>query len=197
MHVLGKRVPQDARKDCDLIQEPGADAGCQFLKLGPSSTILRHQAEEGFAHVEEQTLEEIHDKILKMPKPVADDGACRKEELALSLMKKLHPTWAATEAMKALSRAFILENPDSTLDPKIIPKQCLMELVTPNEASTIDEAFERAKKLKKTRAADTSNAKRPSRNSSSLSQRKPAPRRRRRVGKQPKTLTCPRQLSGF
>ena len=53
--------------------------------------------------------------------------------------------------MKALSRAFILENPDSTLDPKIIPKQCLMELVTPNEASTIDEAFERAKKLKKKR----------------------------------------------
>ena len=51
--------------------------------------------------------------------------------------------------MKALSRAFILENPDSTLDPKIIPKQCLMELATPNEASTIDEAFERAKKLKK------------------------------------------------
>ena len=47
--------------------------------------------------------------------------------------------------MKALSRAFILENPDSTLDPKIIPKQCLMELVTPNEASTINEAFERAK----------------------------------------------------
>ena len=149
MHVLGKRVPQDARKYCDLIQELGADAGCQFLKLGPSSTILRHQAEEGFAHVEEQTLEEIHDKILKIPKPVADDGACRKDELALSLMKKLHPTWAATEAMKALSRAFILENPDSTLDPKIIPKQCLMELVTPNEASTIDEAFERAKKLKK------------------------------------------------
>ena len=151
MHVLGKRVPQDARKYCDLIQELGADAGCQFLKLGPSSTILRHQAEEGFAHVEEQTLEEIHDKILKMPKPVADDGACRKEELALSLMKKLHPTWAATEAMKALSRAFILENPDSTLDPKIIPKQCLMELVTPNEASTINEAFERAKKMKKRR----------------------------------------------
>ena len=89
MHVLGKRVPQDARKYCDLIQELGADAGCQFLKLGPSSTILRHQAEEGFAHVEEQTLEEIHDKILKIPKPVADDGACRKDELALSLMKKL------------------------------------------------------------------------------------------------------------
>ena len=53
--------------------------------------------------------------------------------------------------MKALSRVFILENPGSTLDPKIIPKQCLMELVTPNEASTIDEAFERAKKLKKKR----------------------------------------------
>ena len=197
MHVLGKRVPQDARKDCDLIQELGADAGCQFLKLGPSSTTLRHQAEEGFAHVEEQTLEEIHDKILNIPKPVADDGACRKDELALSLMKKLHPTWAATEAMKALSRAFILENPDSTLDPKIIPKQCLMELVTPNEASTINEAFERAKKLKKTRVADTSNAKRPSRNSSSLSQRKPAPRRRRRAGKHPKTQTCPRRLRGF
>ena len=93
-------------------------------------------------------MEEIHDKILKTPKPVADDGACRKDELALSLMKKLHPTWSHTEAMRALSRAFILENPDSTLDPKIIPKQCLMELVTPNEASTINEAFERAKTFK-------------------------------------------------
>ena len=80
-------MPQDARKDCHLFQELGTNAGCQFLKVGLSSTILRHQAEEGFAHVEEQTLEEIHDKIFKMPKPVADDGACRKDELALSLMK--------------------------------------------------------------------------------------------------------------
>ena len=96
-------------------------------------------------------MEDIHESNLNIPKPVADDGACRKDELALSLMKKLHPTWSHTEAMKALSRAFILENPDSTLDPKIIPKQCLMELVTPNEASTINEAFERAKKFKKKR----------------------------------------------
>ena len=80
-------MPQDARNVCHLIQELGANAGCQFLQVGPSSTILRHQAAEGFAHVEEQTLEEIHDKILKIPKPVADDGACRKEELALSLTK--------------------------------------------------------------------------------------------------------------
>ena len=80
-------MPQYARKGCHLIQELGANAGCQFLQVGPSSTILRHQAAEGFAHVEEQTLEDIHDKILKIPKPVADDGACRKDELALSLMK--------------------------------------------------------------------------------------------------------------
>ena len=45
--------------------------------------------------------------------------------------------------MKALSRAFILANPDITLDTNIIPNQCLLELVTPNEASTINEAFER------------------------------------------------------
>ena len=87
MHLLLNRLPQYASNDRRLIQELGADAGCQFLKLGPPSTILRHQAEEGFAHVEEQTLAEIHDKILKIPKPVADDGACRKDELALSLMK--------------------------------------------------------------------------------------------------------------
>ena len=99
-------MPQDARKDCHLIQELGANAGCQFLQVGPSSTTLGHQAAERFAHVDEQTLEEIHDKILKIPKPVADDGACRKDELALSLMKKLHPWWSHTEAMSALSRAF-------------------------------------------------------------------------------------------
>ena len=87
MHLLLKRLPQDARKDCHLIQEQGANAGCQFLQVGPSSATPRHQAEEGFAHVEEQTLEEIHEKILNTPKPVADDGACRKYELALSLMK--------------------------------------------------------------------------------------------------------------
>ena len=49
--------------------------------------------------------------------------------------------------MRALGRAFLLENPDSTLDHKIIRKQCLMELVTPNEASAINEAFERAKRF--------------------------------------------------
>ena len=84
-------MPQDARNDCHLIQELGANAGCQFLQVGPSSTILRHQAAEGFAHVEEQTLEELHDKIMKIPKPVADDGACRKDELALSLCEKTAP----------------------------------------------------------------------------------------------------------
>ena len=50
--------------------------------------------------------------------------------------------------MMALGRAFIPENPGSTLDPTIIPKQCLMELVTPNEASTINEAFDRANQYK-------------------------------------------------
>ena len=89
-------------------------------------------------------MEEIHDKIYGIAKPVADDGASRKEELALSLMKKLQPKFTYTDAMKALSRAFIMEHPDSTLDPKIIPKHCLMELVTPNEASTVNLAFERA-----------------------------------------------------
>ena len=79
--------PQDARNDCHLIQELGANAGCQFLQVGPSSTTLRHQAAEGFAHVEEQTLEDIHETILKIPKPVADVGARRKDEVALSLMK--------------------------------------------------------------------------------------------------------------
>ena len=72
--------------------------------------------------------------------------------------------------MRALGRAFIIENPDITLDPKIIPKQCLMDLVTPNEASTINDVFERAKnKIKKTKAAYTRNAERPSINYSSLS----------------------------
>ena len=80
-------MPQAARNACHLIQELGAKTGCQFLQVGPSSTILRHPAAEGFAHVEEQTLEDIHDHILKTPKPVADDGACRKDEFALSLMK--------------------------------------------------------------------------------------------------------------
>ena len=167
------------------------------MQVGPSTDILHHQASEGFAHVEEQTLEEIHDRIYGIAKPVADDGASRKEELALSLMKKLQPKFTYTDAMKALSRAFIMEHPDSTLDPKIIPKHCLMELVTPNEASAINDVFERAKKLKKTRAADTSNAKRPSRNSSSLLQRSPPARRRRRAGKHLKILACPWRLNGF
>ena len=92
-------------------------------------------------------MEEIHDKIYGIAKPVADDGASRKDELALSLMANLQPKFTCTDAMKALSRAFIMENPDSTLDPNIIPKQCLLELVTPNEASTINEAFERAKNI--------------------------------------------------
>ena len=61
------------------------------LQVAPATSILRYQATEGFAHVEEQTLEEIHDKVLNIPKPVADDGSCRKDELALSLMKKLQP----------------------------------------------------------------------------------------------------------
>ena len=113
-----------------------------MLQVGPSSTSIRHQAAEG--HVEEQTSEDIHDKVLKIPKPVADDGACRNYELALSLMRNLHPRWSHTEAMRELSLAFILENLDRTLDPNIIPKQCLIELVTPNEASTINEAFELA-----------------------------------------------------
>ena len=66
----------------------GGDRGLSvFLQVGPSTEILHHQASEGFAHVEEQTLEEIHDKILGIAKPVADDGASRKDELALSLMK--------------------------------------------------------------------------------------------------------------
>jgi len=94
-------------------------------------------------------MEVIHDKVLSIQKPVTDDGSYRKDELVLRLMHQLQPLWSHTEAIKALSRASILENPDSTLDHTIIPKQCLMELVTPNEASTINEAFERCRKHKK------------------------------------------------
>ena len=75
------------------------------------------------SHVEEQTLEEIHDKVLNIPKPVADDGSCRKDELYLSLMKKLQPLWSHTEAIKALNRTFIQEDPDCTLDHKIVSTQ--------------------------------------------------------------------------
>ena len=106
MHLPCTRVRQDAREHSHLIQERGATAACQFLEVGQSTAILRHQAAEGFAHVEEQTLEEIHDNILKNRKPIADDGASRKDELALSLMKKLQPKFTFTDAMKALSRAF-------------------------------------------------------------------------------------------
>ena len=84
-------MPQDARNKCNLIQERGATAACQFMQVGPSTDILHHQASEGFAHVEEQTLEEIHAQILGFATPVADDGASRKDGLALSLMKKLQP----------------------------------------------------------------------------------------------------------
>ena len=84
-----------ARKGCHLIQELGANAGCQMWQTGPSSSTLRQQAAEGFAHVEEHTLEDINGKFLNIPKPVADDGACRKDELALSRMKKPAPAVVA------------------------------------------------------------------------------------------------------
>ena len=120
MHVLGKRVPQDARKYCDLIQELGADAGCQFLKLGPSSTILRHQAEEGFAHVEEQTLEEIHENALKIPKLVADEGACRKSWTTSQSTRRLRQRTAAASIATCVCRPFSQPgscNPDGRGSP--------------------------------------------------------------------------------
>ena len=132
-----------------------ANAGCQFLQTGSATPILKHQASEGFAHVEEQTLVEIHDKVLKRPKPTADDGNCRKDVLALSLMKALLPAMTHPEAVKPLNKAYHLENPDSTVDPKVIPKQCLMELVNPREASEIHQTFERARKIKKNAEATT------------------------------------------
>ena len=131
-----------------------ANAGCQFLQTGSATPILKHQASEGFAHVEEQTLVEIHDKVLKRPKPTADDGNCRKDVLALSLMKALLPAMTHPEAVKPLNKAYHLENPDSTVDPKVIPKQCLMELVNPREASEIHQTFERARKIKKKRGSN-------------------------------------------
>ena len=82
MHWLGKLFPYDASYDRNLVKELGANAGCHLLQVGPPTSILRHQAIEGLSHVEEQTIEEIHDKVLNIPKPVADDGSCRKDELA-------------------------------------------------------------------------------------------------------------------
>ena len=174
-----------------------ANAGCQFLQTGSATPILKHQASEGFAHVEEQTLVEIHDKVLKRPKPTADDGNCRKDVLALSLMKALLPAMTHPEAVNTLNKAYHLENPDSTVDPKVIPKQCLMELVNPREASEIHQTFERARKIKKTRKQPQSNEGRVWRSSSKRPRRRPAqaPRRKRHTGKPHEIQKCLRQPS--
>ena len=99
--------------------------------------------------------------------------------------------------MRALSRAFILENPDNTLDHKIIPEQCSVELVTPNEASTINEAFECAKQLKANEGCRHEQRKASVAKFFKPFPKKTAANKKAPRWKAPKTRPCPRRLDGF
>ena len=109
---------------------------------------MGHQADQGFAHVPEGALDQAHDH-LKIPKPSEEKGQDRKQELALSLMKELRKTWSTVDAMKALNKAHVMEHPEGEMDLKLIPKDCLMQLVKHNEAQEIDKDYARARQEQK------------------------------------------------
>ena len=122
--------------------------------------ILNFHAQRGFAFVEEEALELTHTEKLKKEPPPPEAGDDRKVELVLSLLKHKFPTWSATEVTKCLHKAYVLENPGCGQDPRIVPKDVLIELVTPNEAKDVHTFYSNSKATKTDQKALSQRAER-------------------------------------
>ena len=119
-------------------------------------TLLEAQAERGFAHVAESTLESL---LLAKGKslPVEDEAdSDRKTLLAMACIAAIKPDWTEDKVIGCLSMAFAEENPDYYHE-KFVDTTALSDVLNAGEAQKVNEweVTQQTIKVKKTKAAAT------------------------------------------
>ena len=121
-------------------------------EYGPEKDILKAIAERGFAFVSEASCEALLSDLGHDAPAPDGDSPNRKTELALKCMQVIEPEWTDVQALQALNRAFLLENPDTYADLRAHTKH-VEEVVTNVEKKKVHdyhEALSQTRTAKKT-----------------------------------------------
>ena len=129
-----------------------APPGVAHFGVEPERAILKGAANRGFAFVSEASCEalllDMHHDV-----PVPDgDAPDRKTELAFACMKAIEPDWTDVQALHALNRAFLLENPDTYSDLRTHTKH-VEEVVTNVERQKVQDYHSALSQIRATKKA--------------------------------------------
>ena len=105
---------------------------------GPEKALLVAQAERGFAHVPEGSLEVLLRSKGKAVPEADADGVHRKTDLVPACIAAVKPEATDTEASECVSRGFLLENPDCYSELHVAPEM-LAEVLVAGEAQKVAE----------------------------------------------------------
>ncbi len=106
---------------------------------GVVRSIEEAQADQGFANVTESAIELLlNDRKVPLPLATGQVESDRKLELSMAAMGDIRKDWTDLEAIKALHRCFLLENPD-TYGHLPIDTSIITEVVNASEAKAIQE----------------------------------------------------------
>ena len=140
----------------DCSQDKADKQGVRWVQTGDAMDILQAQVERGFAHVPEQTLEQLLTHKTK-PLPVEDEeDSDRKTLLAMACIAAIKPDITMDKAVGYLNTAFAEENPDYYHD-KYVDTTALSDVLVQSEVQKVHEweAKVQATKLKKKKAVAT------------------------------------------
>ena len=107
-------------------------------EYGPEKDILKAIAERGFAFVGEASCEALLSDLGHDAPAPDGDSPNRKIELALKCMQVIEPEWTDVQALQALNRAVLLENPDTYADLRAHTKH-VEEVVTNVEKKKVHD----------------------------------------------------------
>ena len=115
-----------------------ADAGVICVQEGKPQPLLSAQADRGFAHVPEKTLEDV---LLMKGKDVPDgdeEDFDRRTVLSIACIAAVKPGCTDLEAAASVAKAFVEENPDVYLDP-LVSEHALSDVLNAGEAKKAAE----------------------------------------------------------
>ena len=111
---------RSSRAFVELVATPQdfkAGLGVACVQEGEPRPLLEAQAERGFAHVPEKSLEDL---LMMKGKKVPDgdeDDIDRRTDLSMACIAAIKPDCTDIEAAAYVAKAFVAENPDVYLDP--------------------------------------------------------------------------------
>ena len=136
---------------CSPNQDYVRDIGVRAHAKAAPKGVLEAQADLGFAFVSESACETLLEKKGKELPEGSEDEVHRKTTLALACVAAIKPDIDVQEASKAVSRAFLAENPDCYANLHV-DEDALCDVLNKGEAKKVTEYNIKVQEIKATKS---------------------------------------------